>query len=114
MSENIKAYDRIKDESDRILWRSGIRREISKGIVEVVFEKKDSSIRILRGTTDIPKIPSEHIPEKGKERKYDENKLCTIFDLEAQGWRSFNYDSVISVRTGLDETEVKNATSVFN
>lgn len=91
-----KIYDRLINENDRFFWRKGLKSELSKGILRVVFEKKDSTLRTMICTTKLDKIPEENIPEKGKERKYDDNKLCVIYDIENDGWRSFNYDQVIS------------------
>ena len=75
-----------------------LREVLSLHEVVITFIKKDGTERVLRGTTNFEAIPTEYHPEDGKEKKYDKDKLCTIFDLDAQGWRSFSYDSLKGIK----------------
>ena len=69
--------------------------------IKVVFTKKDGSLRTMICTKDIETIPEEHRP-KDKEAdsrpgKKTPEHLLSVFDLEANGWRSFIVDNVLSV-----------------
>ncbi len=101
-----KIYDVFETDEEKAIWRNWLRKQISTGIVEVTFEKKDGSIRVLKGTTHLGNIPINHHPIEGKERKINKDEVCTIFDLEANGWRSFIFGTVIDVRPNLHLKEV--------
>ena len=68
----------------------------------VTFTKKDGTERVMRCTTNLSMIPVEKHPKgektisEGEEKKVETSKR--VFDLEKQEWRSFRYDSVISVQ----------------
>ena len=67
----------------------------------VVFTKKDGSLRTMLCTKDIETIPTEHRPKvkDGSDRpgKPTPDHLLSVFDLEANGWRSFIIENVLSV-----------------
>ena len=70
--------------------------------VKVVFEKKDGSLRTMICTKDIETIPEEFRPkdkEEGDDRpgRPTPEHLFSAFDLEANGWRSFSIDKIISI-----------------
>ena len=69
--------------------------------VTVVFKKKDGSLRTMLCTKDIETIPEKHRPQvkegSGHPGKTTPEHLLSVFDLEANGWRSFIVDNVISV-----------------
>jgi hypothetical protein len=64
-------------------------------VVRLVFTKKDGTERVLVGTRNITMIPSDHHP-KGSEQSRKSDTL-PVYDLEAQGWRSFKPDSLKAV-----------------
>jgi hypothetical protein len=67
--------------------------------INIKFDKKDGTVRYMRATLDFMKIPKEHRPKQqvnlpkiiNLARK---NKVVHVFDLEKQGWRAVNLDSV--------------------
>lgn len=73
-----------------------LKQLLTTDIVTVIFTKKDGSKREMVCTTISDYLPPvskvEHI-------KYPSEKLVTVWDLEANGWRSFNFDSVLSIET---------------
>jgi hypothetical protein len=89
---------------DSIKLREFLKAKLSVGTHEIVFEKKDKSIRVLRGTRDAALISAELFeqfmnppPRKdGAERSESTTSLPT-FDVEASAWRSFSFDKLISV-----------------
>lgn len=65
--------------------------------VEVTFKKKNGDTRIMVCTKNMDLIPTEYHPKplvEGEEPKPPSDVVCSVFDLEANGWRSFRYDSV--------------------
>lgn len=65
----------------------------------VTFEKADGSTRVMNCTLMPQYLPSakpldenvKHLP-----RKENDNVLA-VWDLDNQGWRSFNIDSIINI-----------------
>ncbi|ARB06005.1 gp31.1 conserved hypothetical protein [Yersinia phage phiR1-RT] len=90
-------------------------RELSKtiladGISEVVFEKKDGSIRVMKSTRDktvISGLVGESVyesyinPEKPRAESVD---MIPVFDVEAKAWRGFSLDKLISINSTKIET----------
>ena len=95
MSENQFVF-KTKREKD---WLVSLLRERP---VEIVFIKKDGSERKMNCTLLESKIPAEKAPKGVERAKSDE--VVAVFDLEAEGWRSFRWDSIKSIHF-----ELKNA-----
>lgn len=77
-----------------LMQQTEIEAMLEKGVVELVFEKKDGTIRKMLATTNLGMIPKENHPI-GFGRKSETAK--PVFDLEAGGWRSFRWDSLLEV-----------------
>jgi hypothetical protein len=71
--------------------------------VSVTFTKADGSERTMLCTKMVSKIPEAQHPKTDKVVRLDENgnvvesDLITVFDLEKEGWRSFNFSKVKSI-----------------
>lgn len=61
-----------------------VREQLSKGILNFAFIKKDGSVRIANGTTDLNLIPQEFHP-KGTGKASD--KVIAYFDTDKNAWR---------------------------
>lgn len=76
---------------------------LSNGEVVVTFKKKDGTERVMRCTKDFKHIPEENHPKpvsEGTERKPVSNPdLIGVWDLDNNGWRSFDYKSLLNVET---------------
>lgn len=71
---------------------------LNEGTARIKFEKADGSMRELYGTRNSDLIPQEYSPEgenRSQSRKPNES-VVTVFDLEANGWRSFRKDKFVS------------------
>jgi hypothetical protein len=68
---------------------------LTAGIVEVTFTKKDGTTRVMKCTLRNELIPTEHAP-KGTGKVKVNTDVISVFDVENQGWRSFNCNSVTS------------------
>lgn len=68
--------------------------------ISVTFTKADGTDRTMLCTKQFSKIPQEFHPKTNKVVKLDENgnvietDLISVWDLEKQGWRSFNFSKV--------------------
>jgi hypothetical protein len=72
--------------------------------VSVTFEKADGTNRVMQCTKMISKIPQEFHPKTEKTIKLDESgnpiesNIITVWDVESNGWRSFNYNKIIDIK----------------
>jgi len=83
---------------------------LHEGIVEVKFTKKDGTDRVMNCTKVPHLIPKEKQPkpvptvdEQGNalpivERAERPLQLITVFDVDKQEWRSFNYGTIKSIK----------------
>ena len=72
-----------------------IRELLNEGIIEVKFTKKDGTPRVMKCTLKTELIPLEHAP-KGTAKARVNTDVISVFDVENQGWRSFNCNSITS------------------
>lgn len=77
--------------------RSNVNELLSSGKVEVVFTKKDGTTRIMKCSLSKEFVPEqvEMALEEGKKKVNPD--VQAVYDIEAQGWRSFRWDSVQTV-----------------
>ena len=74
-------------------------------IVVVIFTKKDGSKRVLKGTTKSELIPPSLSPRTNSSTRVMPPHLKTVYDVEAQGFRNIDYNSILSYCYGSDEHE---------
>jgi hypothetical protein len=70
-------------------------------ICEVLFEKKDGTDRLMKCTLNFDHIPEEMKPLNILDPKKVLEKLniLKVFDIEKQGWRSFDIENVKYIKT---------------
>ena len=74
-------------------------------IIEVAFTKKNGEDRVMKCTLMPKEIPAEMAPKNIGNPPDEENReYLNVFDVEAQGWRSFILSSVKYVKTNLNES----------
>ena len=71
-----------------------IKACLQEGVVEVKFTKKNGEERVMLATLHDGLIPVDLQPKGDDRKKSDEAQA--VYDVEADGWRSFRWDSVIS------------------
>ena len=69
---------------------------LKRGVVVVKFLKKDESERIMIATLD-PKLLPERDASITQEYVVKNTNQIRVYDVEAEAWRSFLFDRVISV-----------------
>jgi hypothetical protein len=67
-----------------------LRKELSNGITDFAFIKKDGSVRVAKGTTNLAFVPMEKHP-KGTGKASD--KVLAYFDLEKDNWRCLSVNT---------------------
>jgi hypothetical protein len=76
-----------------------LRSELHTRTVTVTFKKVNGDIRIMDCTTNPDLIPPSGWPQ-GKVQISEETSERTVrvYDVKAQGWRSFVFENVIEVK----------------
>lgn len=83
-------------EKDIPKFKKWLKSHLAYGPVTVVFTKKDGTERVMECTISPSLVPVEPIvegTEPKKEKKVNED-IMPVYDLEAQSWRSFRWDSI--------------------
>lgn len=74
--------------------RESLLAELKSKIICVVFEKKDGSLREMKCTRNLELAPEAPVPQ---DPNSDTNTdIIRVYDVEAEGWRSFIVDNVKS------------------
>lgn len=68
--------------------------QLSKGVVTISFTKKDGTERVMNCTRNSNLIPAEFQPKSETKSETESGDNIRVFDVEKQGWRSFNFSSV--------------------
>lgn len=72
----------------------GLLERLSEGTCSVTFTKVDGTERTMKCTKNFDLIPSDKVPSgTGTVAKQG---VISVFDIEANGWRSFRPESVIT------------------
>lgn len=82
--------------ADEKNWLKSLLRD---GEVTVEFVKKDGSARKMICTLSESRIPTDFAPKGSTKTQSDET--LAVFDVEANGWRSFRYDSITKIEATL-------------
>jgi len=100
------------DESGRVIFRDWIRNLLNVSEITVTFVKADGTLRDMRCTLDIDRIPPQPpraekpareapvdgiVRESKEVTKPEESHTQKVFDLDAGAWRSFRYDRLKKV-----------------
>jgi hypothetical protein len=72
--------------------KNWLKSLLKEGIVQIVFEKADGTLREMNCTLAESVIPSEKAPKNSGKAKND--NVLAVFDVDKSEWRSFRYDSV--------------------
>jgi WYL_2, Sm-like SH3 beta-barrel fold len=89
---------------DLIKFKGWLKNLLQREKITLTFTKKDGSLRTMYCTTNptyiMFKDPSSI--ESKSDRKVNDN-ILPVYDLEADGWRSFRWDSIKIVSFKLGE-----------
>jgi len=100
------------DETVRHIFRDWVRKLLEVSEITVTFVKADGTLRDMRCTLDLLKIPPQPlraekpakeapvdgiVRESREVTKPEESHTQKVFDLDASAWRSFRYDRLKKV-----------------
>lgn len=71
--------------------------QLRDGLCEVIFNKKNGDERVMTCTLANDLIPEEHTP-KGTSAKVPSTETLAVFDVNAEGWRSFRLENVTNFK----------------
>ena len=77
------------------LSKSTIIHMLQSGVVSVKFTKTDGSQRDMKCTLMDAYI-KPHEKKTDREKKINED-VVSVWDVDKEGWRSFRFDSIISI-----------------
>jgi len=84
-------------------WLKGL---LKNEVVTLTFTKKDGSEREMVATLSEARIPkSEKTTESAGTRKYSD-EVQPVYDVEAEGWRSFRWDSLSKIEFSIGDENV--------
>lgn len=79
-----------------ISWRNDyLKNALHNGVVSVLFVKKDGTERKMLCTLKSDLLPAQTDLEESVQKKTPNPDVLAVWDVEAQGWRSFRFDSII-------------------
>ncbi len=74
---------------------------LNEGEVVVTFTKKDGTERVMRCTKSFDSIPEEKRPKTTSDTidkpSPTNTDLLMVWDLDKEGWRSFDYKSLLKI-----------------
>jgi hypothetical protein len=80
-----------------IISKDALKQELKEGVKTITFTKADGTQRVLRCTLQESALPQVDASKVTTTKKQNDDALA-VWDLDNAGWRSFRFDSVISVQ----------------
>ena len=77
--------------------KENLNKQLRESVLIVTFNKLNGDERVMTCTKDFKLIPESHRPKTDKEPPEGN---VTVWDINANGWRSFKYDRVTKVTRG--------------
>jgi WYL_2, Sm-like SH3 beta-barrel fold len=79
-----------------------LREFLHEEIIALTFEKKDGTMRTMKCTLKDTIVPKVEVKEKTTPRKVNDD-VQSVWDVEANAWRSFRWDSLKTIEFSLGE-----------
>jgi hypothetical protein len=82
-----------------------VKSVLNEGIATITFTKADGTERVMKCTLDRNLVPPQE--KKSEVKRISEQirsvspDVLPVYDVEAQGWRSFRWDSIKSIAVSL-------------
>jgi hypothetical protein len=95
MIENMNVYEPDQNtlENDIDVFRGWLKGVLTVQPATITFTKKDGTERVMNCTLRGDMLPVVEIKEDKAPRKQNDSVL-SVYDLDAQGWRSFTINAV--------------------
>ena len=78
-------------------WLLGLLRS---EVVDITFTKKDGTERVMNCT-----LLEDYLPETTGAGRSAGSDALAVFDVDADGWRSFRWDSVKAVKLSVESAD---------
>ena len=78
-------------------WLAGM---LEQSVVEITFTKKDGTERVMNCT-----LLEDYLPETTGTGRSAGSDALAVFDVDADGWRSFRWDSVKAVKLSVESAD---------
>jgi hypothetical protein len=103
MIENMNVYEPDQNtlENDIDVFRGWLKGVLTVQPATITFTKKDGTERVMNCTLRGDMLPVVEIKEDKAPRKQNDSVL-SVYDIDAQGWRSFTLSSVKRVEFVID------------
>ena len=75
-------------------WLAGM---LEQSVVEITFTKKDGTERVMNCT-----LLEDYLPETTGAGRSSGSDALAVFDVDADGWRSFRWDSIKAVKLSVE------------
>ena len=101
----------IKENTNQINTSEGkewVRNLLKEQSAVVTFTKINGDKRVMTCTLNeeaIPKPTKTDTISQKKVRSIEEDKVCTVWDVNAKGWRSFRWENVKAVEFSISGDE---------
>jgi hypothetical protein len=104
MSKNVNVYEPDQDtlDNDIDVFRGWLKGVLTVQPATITFTKKDGTERVMNCTLRSDMLPIVEIKEDKAPRKKNDS-ILSVYDLEAQNWRSFIVGAVKRVEFALDD-----------
>ena len=80
---------------------------LHKGVATVSFTKVDGSTRIMECTLNEGMLSAANMPAKKTDRvRKPNNAVLSVWDVNAEGWRSFRVEDVFNVETAQETLDL--------
>jgi hypothetical protein len=80
-----------------IISKDALKEQLKEGVKTITFTKADGTQRVLRCTLQESALPPVDTSKVATAKKQNDEALA-VWDLDNAGWRSFRFDSIISVQ----------------
>jgi len=67
---------------------------LHKGPTAITFIKKDGTIREMEATLNEEFLPKQTDIEEHIQKRKPNPDVCSVWDVDVEGWRSFRWDSL--------------------
>jgi len=79
--------------------RTELKSALQQGIIKVSFEKVNGETRIMDCTLQNQLLNEAKMPSKTTDRIKKQNEdVLSVWDVNAEGWRSFRVDKVFDMQ----------------
>ena len=83
---------------NEVMDRQVVLSELHNRVCTVVFEKVNGDLRTMKATLHPSYLPQPDVNEETKPARKVNPDVCSVWDTETNGWRSFRFDSIKEFR----------------